>query len=211
MGRHATGAAIVEHTARLCLSFLIKKNLIRKEKLVSGSLSFSNGFQMLIECFQGEHEKYVRLIYTSEAESIRIDHDYKIKLVAKPSNLGKGEVLYFVCPISNRLCRNLYFANRFRSFVSRQSCPFKIYYRSQLSSKLGKANDQYWAAKATLEKIAQRKEVFKYQGKKTRYALRVARLSDKQYEAGRIRMLPRSMPLLVRRAVLKEMFRKRKS
>lgn len=36
-------------------------------------------------------------------------YDYKINLVALPSNLGKGKVWFFVCPITNQRCRKLYF------------------------------------------------------------------------------------------------------
>lgn len=40
-----------------------------------------------------------------------MDGENKVKFVAvtkRPSNLGKGDVYYFVCPYSGRLCRKLY-------------------------------------------------------------------------------------------------------
>lgn len=34
--------------------------------------------------------------------------NYRVELVPRPSNLGKGEVMYFKCPVTGLLCRKLY-------------------------------------------------------------------------------------------------------
>jgi len=47
---------------------------------------------------------YIELEYTSNDEVVK----YQIPLVAKKSNLGKGEVWFFICPVTNKLCRKLH-------------------------------------------------------------------------------------------------------
>jgi len=199
MGRDSTGAPIVEATMRISLSYLLQKGYIRKGCIAKGVLKWTNGGEMLVESFYSDRDKYIRLTYTSKGQDRTINHDYKIRLAAKPSNLGKGEVLYFVCPISNRLCRTLFFSFRTRTFVCRQAYPFRLYYRSQLSSTLSKANDQFWSIEKILEELAKRKETFVYNGKKTRYALRVERLLEKQRVADYLRWMPVSLPHSLRR------------
>lgn len=55
-----------------------------------------------------------------------------VLLERRKSNLGKGEVWYFVCPVTGRLCRKLYGIDG--SFLSRHAYP-KGMYRSQTEPK----------------------------------------------------------------------------
>lgn len=55
-----------------------------------------------------------------------------IRLESRPSNLGKGQVWYFVCPVSNRLCRKLYMLED--QFLSRFAYP-GVMYSSQIEKK----------------------------------------------------------------------------
>lgn len=206
MGRDSTGAPIVEGTMRISISYFLQKGYIRKGYIAKGILQWTGGGNVLAESHYSDREKYIRLTYTSKGQGYTQNHDYKIRLVAKPSNLGKGDVLYFVCPESNRLCRTLFFSSRTRTFVCRQAYPRRLFYRSQLSSKLSKANDQFWSIKRILEDLAKRKETFAYNGKRTRYALRVERLLEKQRVADYLRWMPQSMPLSLRREIKRLMF-----
>jgi len=56
---------------------------------------------------------------------------YDINLSYYPSNLGIGEVGYFLCPITKKKCRTLYFVDGY--FVSRYC--FKGIYECQTYSK----------------------------------------------------------------------------
>ena len=49
-------------------------------------------------------EPYLELNYVFDGKPIK----YKIGFVSAPSNLGKGEVWYFLCPVTKKRCRVLY-------------------------------------------------------------------------------------------------------
>jgi hypothetical protein len=58
--------------------------------------------------------------------------NYKVRLISKPSNLGKGEILYFVCPSTGKFCRKLYFKN---SYFLHRTAFKEFYYSKQIESK----------------------------------------------------------------------------
>lgn len=71
---------------------------------------------------------YVVLIYKLNEQSI----EYKVQLVSKRSNLGLGEIWYFICPFTNKRCRKLYLLNKY--FSHRNRCK-GVFYEKQLLSK----------------------------------------------------------------------------
>ena len=52
---------------------------------------------------------YMELKYTLMQDDKQIN--YRINITSVPSNLGKGEVLYFVCPFTFKRCSKLYLLN----------------------------------------------------------------------------------------------------
>lgn len=77
-----------------------------------------------IRCIVNIHELYLELSYNYNNKPI----NYRIKLHAKQSNLGKGTYYYFICNKSNKHARKLYLYNGL--FVHRDC--IKAYYFSQL-------------------------------------------------------------------------------
>ncbi len=57
---------------------------------------------------------------------------YKIRLLNKPSNLGKGVLWYFICPVTGEVCRKLYLGTKY--FVHREALQGG-YYSKQTRSK----------------------------------------------------------------------------
>ncbi len=57
---------------------------------------------------------------------------YRIRLICKPTNLGKGVIWYFICPATHRLCRKLYLGYKY--FVHREAIE-NSYYSKQIKSK----------------------------------------------------------------------------
>lgn len=71
---------------------------------------------------------YIELIYTLNEEGIQ----YKVQMIKEKSNLGIGEIWYFICPFTNKRCRKLYLVNKYFSHRNR----FKgVFYEKQLLSK----------------------------------------------------------------------------
>lgn len=71
---------------------------------------------------------YVELKYKINHENIQ----YKIALVNEISNLGKGNIWYFLCPFTLKKCRKLYLVEKYfthRKYIN------SIYYDNQLLSK----------------------------------------------------------------------------
>ncbi len=72
---------------------------------------------------------YIELHYTfNKTEQI----NYRVDLVQIPSNLGKGKVWYFVCPLTGERCRTLYLTDKY--FASRKAHTGTLY-ESQTHSK----------------------------------------------------------------------------
>lgn len=76
-----------------------------------------------------EEDGFIIFDYTyNETQKI----NYKIQLIAKPSNLGKGLLWYFICPETGKVCRKLYLYNGY--FL--HTTAFKnLYYEKQLRSR----------------------------------------------------------------------------
>lgn len=58
---------------------------------------------------------------------------YMVPLVSVPSNLGKGKVWYFVCPLIEKRCRKLYRLGA--KFLHRDAHPFALYESQTYSHK----------------------------------------------------------------------------
>ncbi len=77
-----------------------------------------------VGCVIDMSKMYFELDYMSNGVSL----NYRVKLIAVPSNLGKGFYYYFLCPIALKACRKLYLSNG--RFVHRSI--IDGYYLSQL-------------------------------------------------------------------------------
>lgn len=136
-----------------------------------------------------EHNRYVRLFYThtnyqGEEENV----DYKIYIVGVPSNLGKGEVLYFLCPATGKKCRILYSVYQSKYFKSREAYEHRIYYTSQFYSKSDRVNNAFFEKEDEIEKL--KGEIVKthYRGKPTKKMERLNRMEWRKRELDLERM-----------------------
>jgi hypothetical protein len=196
MGRNSTGALTTGEASRIELSYLLKKGYIQKGKHITAPLHWNNGSSIHIESKYSEEEKYLRVNYTltDSRDGRKYELDYKITLYTMPSNLGKGEVLYFVCPQSSNLCRILYRAYGSHLWKCRQAYTYRIYYPIQTSSKINQFNDKYWKAERALEKMYKERATTTYKGKITRRAQRIERMEETRYQMDVLRWSPAAFP-----------------
>ena len=138
MGRHSTSKT-TQSVMRLNLSQLMQKGYIARDRMVRGEITWNNDAKVSFESMHHKNEGYLRVIYkvTNRHTGEVTDYDYKIFYTSIPSNLGRGEVLYFVCPVSGRACKVLYMAYGYDKFTSREAYQHRIYYESQRCSKVG--------------------------------------------------------------------------
>jgi len=159
MGRHSTGAWTVGECLRIELSYLLRHDFIKKGYNISFSLNWTDqhgrltGSASFQSCYTNK-DKFLQISYTvTESNENKIDYCYKVYLIEQDSNLGRGKVLYFICPQTGLKCRILYKAYGSHKFKSRLGYSYRIYYCCQQSSKLSRYNDNYWKLEGLLEKL----------------------------------------------------------
>ncbi|UPQ80730.1 hypothetical protein M0M57_07795 [Flavobacterium azooxidireducens] len=132
MGRYGNYPKTVEDCKVISISNLKKWNYFTCYGNKSGSINWSrNGVRTSsigIEVTFTDAQKFIILDYKTNDESIR----YKVNIIAKPSNLGKGEVYYFLCPSTGKICRKLYFESGY--FLHRTAFR-NLMYERQIESK----------------------------------------------------------------------------
>ncbi len=191
MGRYSTGACTVYESLRIELSYLLKRGFIKKGCMLSFNLSWSDqrgnstgNISCISSYLEAADQRYLKLIYTltDRRTGTKTDRCYKVYFCEVDSNLGKGKVLYFLCPQSGRKCRILYSAYGSHLFKSRKAYQHRLYYDCQHSSKLNQYNDNYWRIDAHLKKIdkASCRGRRTYKGELTRKAQRYNWLYEKQ-------------------------------
>lgn len=210
MGRNSTGAWTTDDCLRIELTYLLKSGYLVRGKTTKGSLSWKcNGNPLgsinILSCWlTGEGQRpFIRLTYTTtdRTTGVKESRDDTVYLETRPSNLGKGEILYFICPSSGQLCRILYKAYNCPIWKSLASYQHRIYYPSQKSSKREYFNNRYWEIDSQLTALEGKRKTGTYRGKPTRRAKRIERLSFFQKIADHARWRPEAMTLGLRRAV----------
>jgi len=75
-----------------------------------------------------DFERYVILDYKCNGSPFNL----KVRLISIPSNLGKGEIMYFICPLTGKKCRKLYLNN---SYFAHREAFNGLFYQNQIESK----------------------------------------------------------------------------
>lgn len=195
MGRASTGAVETTAVMRLDISFLKSAGYLRKGCGTEGIISWSNGAEMKAITAYGHRGRYVELRYREDGVKRREE----IEITTVPSNLGAGEVPYFVCPIRRSRARILYRAYGSPIFKSREAYQNRIYYAGQRCSRYSRPNTRYWEIEAKLEELDQQRHQVYYNGKETRRHRRRMRLLEQQQQADQARYQPENIPLSMRR------------
>ena len=200
MGRGYTGSSTVYECPRLVLSKLRKAGYFTKDAEVRGVWSWTSGEVVNITTVNKGAEVHMDLSYTwrdpytGKPEEVR----QRIDLVRKPSNLGRGSVLYFRCPSTGRLCRILYRAYSARTFRCRQGFSYRLYYPGQVCSKLDRWNTRYWDLERHAEGMERMRSPGTYRGRPTKRARRWERLLSELERMEQLRWSPASFPQRLR-------------
>lgn len=196
MGRNYTGATTTAECTRIELSALIRWGYFKKGCIVSGNIKWTNGNAISISVDYTEQNPVMTVIYTVTDHSTgqKYPYNYDIDLVKRPSNLGKGEVLFFVCPDSGRRCRILYRAYGYHKWKCREAYQNRIYYPLQVCSKRGKYNDRYWQLEHKLDEYRKGRKSYTYNGKETKRAAKVRAMIKERNRMDVIRWSAAAMP-----------------
>ena len=189
MGRQSTGAFTVNAIQRLEISKLKAKGYFDFFKRGYGShtqrLSWNDGSVIGIETHHTPDGSYLILNYkvTDHRTGETTEMYYKVHFEFKPSNLGKGYVLYFICPVSFKRCRILYRAYGSHYFKAREAYQYRLYYTAQTSSKKLRPLESFICVRDKVEGMWQtkRRNYNTYKGKPTKFALKLEAM-EKKYD-----------------------------
>lgn len=124
--------------------------------------------------------------------------EYKIKIEALISNLGKGVTLYFICPVSGERATILYYCFKSEMFIHRKAYPQRIYYPIQLKSKVERVYEAYSFNTEKLFNLLWINRKKTYQGKITKKQKQIGVFIDKRKLLDKL-ILQRSEDFLNRR------------
>jgi hypothetical protein len=173
MGRYGNYPTTIEDCKTISISKLKEWNYLtygKKSGVISWSTNNVVHSRISIEVTFTDEQKFIVLDYKTNDENIR----YKVKIECLPSNLGKGEVYYFRCPNTHKLCRKLYFLSGY--FLHRTAFR-NLMYQKQLESKKNRKLFKIFDASFVPDEVYDEryKPYFKthYKGKPTKRYLRL--------------------------------------
>lgn len=162
----------------LCISItdLRKLNFLEKHTIKSGTIIWRrNGevtSQMAISTDFRGFSPTLTLDYTCNGNP----YNYTINFTSMPSNLGFGELWYFLCPFTFKRCRKLHLIDE--RFMHRSALPSGMYSK-QTQSKKYRALDKTFGAYFSADRLYGQlyKKHFKkfYAGKPTKRYLKLKR------------------------------------
>jgi len=174
MPKPYTFPTLFNEALQISISNLKEWGYIEPEQIKSGTITWSsNGNQtgsILIKGNTGNEQPYIKLDYKYRDKP----HKYKLRLVTVSSNLGKGLIWYFLCPVTNKRCRKLYSVGGY--FLHREA--FKgCMYESQTKSKKYRQLDKILGAYFRIDDLYSQlyRKHFKktYTGKPTKRYLQI--------------------------------------
>lgn len=143
MPRISTMPTILEEKKFISLNELKKWGYLSEVQNKVGSIEWSRNGEVYssigLRSDIDEDYSYLILDYTKQEQYFK----YRIDLVRVPSNLGKGEVFYFICPITKKRCRKLYLIGDY--FAHREAYK-NIYYEKQTYSKNMRDLDRFFSS-----------------------------------------------------------------
>lgn len=179
------GVETIENAMQLKIQTLV--NDCKKKEGMSGIgvlswLSARISFEMDI----GSEYKYIGLDYLVNDERIT----YEIEITTQQSNLGIGELYYFVCPWSGKRVKSLYLCYGSKYFKSRYAYHKPIFYKSQIQGKNYYNSHRKFKIERQLQALHDKGFKETYKGKPTRIAKYVEKLKQEfQYHEEKVERL----------------------
>ena len=184
MSRYSTYPFLFDEAKFISITNLKKWKYLEMNSSKSGTITWSrNGIETSSIGIVMKMNDFETLL-TVNYKCNDTDYNYSISLVSVPSNLGKGEVWYFICPFTHKRCRKLHLINE--RFMHRSNLPSGMY-STQTHSKSWRSMKRVYGSYFDSEKCYEQlySKYFKkyYKGKPTKRYLKLMR---KISEADRI-------------------------
>ena len=118
---------------------------------------------------------YLELDYKCNGNPV----NYRIQMVSLPSNIGRGSVLYFLCPYTLKRCRKLYMVQTY--FYHREAfkgCMYEKQTYSRRGRKLNRSFEELFGIEKAYEQIYNKYFKRQHAGKPTRRYQKLLRKID---------------------------------
>lgn len=184
MAKWPTSPILLEECCSFTISDLIRLGYLDTDSSVdSGTLSCTRGYNVYSQAnisvnIQAD-KPFISIEYWIGAKRIK----YNVGLFSKTSNIGRGVVWFFICPVTGKRCRKLYLINNY--FVHRAAFSGCIYTNQSYSH----TRRRYYGQMEKLRRIEKitscmNKPYFKheYKGKTTKRFLKIRRLLTVEQE-----------------------------
>jgi hypothetical protein len=151
MPRYSNFPTLIDELRSFSISDLKQLGHFKNRPFVSGTMNWRNRYDEVtstisLDVNNSRNNKYVQLSYNCNDEKM----NYKVNIVTMPSNLGKGNVLYFICSFTNQRCRKLHLING--KFMHRSALSNPLYSK-QIESKRWRELNKLFGAPFELEKL----------------------------------------------------------
>lgn len=174
MPKPHTFPTLYNEALQISISKLKEWEYLNPEQIKSGTITWSrNGSQtgsISIKVNTHSEQPYIELDYKYRDEP----RNYKVSLVSKPSNLGKGLIWYFLCPQTNKRCRKLYSIGGY--FLHREAfngCMYETQTQSKKYRQLDKTLGAYFKIDNLYSELYKKNFKKTYAGKPTKRYLRI--------------------------------------
>ena len=149
MPRYSNFPTLIDELRNFSISDLKKLGYFKKDAFISGTMNWLNRYDEVTSSISlavnnSDFNTYLELDYKCNGEKF----NYKVEIVFLPSNLGKGNVKYFVCPFTYKRCSKLHLING--KFMHR-SALINPLYSKQVESKRWRQWDKLCGAHFELE------------------------------------------------------------
>jgi hypothetical protein len=191
MGRRYTGADYTTSAYQLDAGHLRRSGIVVPGKTIHATMSWPDGGPTVnIESTWTDQEQSLSVSFRLEEQS----WTQRIAFRTEKSNLGRGELLYLVCPRSGKGARKLYRAYHSQGFYHREAFSYRLYYPLQATSWMKLPDRRYAITERKLEKLQAMRRTSTYRGQLTKRAVRVAKLQEDLYQLEELRWSPEYLP-----------------
>lgn len=177
-GRGNSNSLTMIETCRLNIDAMIKSKVIRKGNVINYISSWTNGAKISVTTTYLTDEIEINLKYSHNDKPM----DYMVYVSKVKSNLGFGYNHFFICPQTGNNCKTLICAYGSDVFKCRKAYNNRIYYSSQLASKVHKTSTRYFSLDKKINKLYDLRGTKLYNGIKTKRHLRMCKLIDNRHK-----------------------------
>lgn len=167
-------------TVEDCLTYRLKCltennfNYLKSYGIRTGTTSWRiNGQPHAKIDFKVTHTKngsFITFDYKCNGEPI----NYNVNLISRLSNLGKGEVWFFVCPVTGKCCRKLYLhGTHFLHREAYRGLMYESQIKSQSTRAMYKVFDAVYIKDEVYEELYKKHFKTHYNGKETKRYKRI--------------------------------------